>query len=67
MPTNPKITIDGNLSDWTADERIDNPANAVAGYALYGTVQDNTYFIAIQATAATDPVIGRRHNLMAQH
>ena len=58
MPTNPKITIDGNLSDWTADERIDNPANAVAGYALYGTVQDNTYFIAIQSTAATDPVIG---------
>ena len=58
MATKPKITVDGNLSDWTAADRIDNPANAVTGYALYGTVADNTYFIAIQATATTDPVIG---------
>ena len=31
------ITIDGKFSDWTSAERIDNPANAVAGYTLYGT------------------------------
>ena len=52
------ITIDGNLSDWTASELIDNPGDFVPGYSLYGTVQDDTYFIAIQATAGTDPVIG---------
>ncbi len=52
------IVVDGNLSDWTAAQRIDNPSNIVAGYALYGTVQSNTYLIAIQATAAADPVIG---------
>jgi serralysin len=52
------ITVDGNLSDWTASELIDNPGDAVPGYSLYGTVQDDTYFIAIQATAGTDPVIG---------
>jgi serralysin len=55
---NPLITIDGLLADWTPAERIDNPSDAVAGYALYGTVQNDTYLIAIQATAATDPVIG---------
>ncbi len=52
------ISIDGNLSDWTAAEIIDNPANAVPGYLLYGTVQNDTYFIAIQGTGAADPVIG---------
>ena len=41
-----------------AAELIDNPANAVPGYSLYGTVRNDTYFIAIEATAATDPVIG---------
>ena len=58
LPTKPKITVDGNLSDWTAADRIDNPANAVTGYALYGTADSSDYYIAIQATAATDPVIG---------
>ena len=52
------ITVDGNLSDWNAAEIIDNPANAVPGYSLYGAVQNDTYFIAIQGTATTDPVIG---------
>ncbi len=58
IATKPIITIDGNLSDWTAAELIDNPGNFVPGYALYGTVENDTYCIAIQATAATDPVIG---------
>ena len=52
------VTIDGNLSEWTAAQRIDGVANAVAGYALYGSVQANTYLVAVQATAATDQVIG---------
>jgi serralysin len=56
--TAPAITVDGTFSDWTAAERIDNPSNLVAGYALYGTVQAGSYLIAVQAIAATDGVIG---------
>ena len=52
------ITVDGNFTDWTASELIDNPGDAVPGYSLYGTVQNDNYFIAIQGTGATDPVIG---------
>ena len=52
------ITVDGSLSDWTAAEIIDNPANVAPGYSLYGTVQNDTYFIAIQGTGTTVPVIG---------
>jgi serralysin len=54
----PVITVDGNLSEWTTDQLIETPANTVAGYNLYGTVENGTYYIAIQATSATDPVIG---------
>ena len=55
---NPTIVVDGNLSDWTTTERIDNPSNFVAGYALYGTVQANNYLIGVQATVATDGKVG---------
>jgi hypothetical protein len=48
------IAIDGNLSDWTPAERIDNPGNAIAGYELYGTVAADTYLIAIQAKRGTE-------------
>lgn len=52
------ITVDGNLSDWTTAQLIDNPGNYVPGYNLYGTVANDTYYIAIQATSVNDPVIG---------
>ena len=52
------ITVDGNFTDWTASELITTPVNAVSGYSLYGTVQNNTYFIGIDATSLTDPAIG---------
>ncbi len=62
MPTVTKkpftITVDGNLSEWDATQTIYTPANYVPGYNLYGTVANDTYYIAIQATLATDPVIG---------
>ena len=58
ITNNPTITVDGNFSDWTAAERIDNPANFVPGYALYGTEQNGVYYIGIEATVTTDPVIG---------
>src|ERR1043165_4607680 len=54
----PTITIDGNFSDWDSSELITTPANVVASYSLFGTVQNDTYYIGIQATSATDPVIG---------
>jgi serralysin len=54
----PLITIDGNFSDWVASELINTPLNAAAGYLLYGTVQNDIYLIGIDATLATDPVIG---------
>jgi hypothetical protein len=36
-PQKPTIAVDGNLSDSTAAERIDAPANSVPGYDLFGT------------------------------
>jgi serralysin len=61
MPTitqNPTITVDGNFSDWVSSELITTPGNFIPGYSLYGTVQNDTYFIGIDATSAPDPVIG---------
>ena len=57
------ITLDGTFSDWPAADIITNPANVAAGYQIYGAFLDdatlgNTYVIGIDATAATDPVIG---------
>ncbi len=45
------ITIDGNLADWTATERLDSAANgtATAGYELYGKYNANTYLFAIKS------------------
>ena len=57
------ITLDGTFSDWPAADIVTNPANAAAGYQIYGAFLSdatlgNTYVIGIDATAATDPVIG---------
>jgi serralysin len=56
--TKPAITVNGDFSDWIASELITTPANFVPGYSLYGTVQNDSYLIAVDATLATDPVIG---------
>jgi hypothetical protein len=52
------LSVNGTLVNWVAADEIDTPANYVANYELFGTVVSNTYAIAIQATAATDPKIG---------
>ena len=52
------ITVNGDFSDWTTALRIDTMSNAVAGYVIYGTVAASTYLVGIQATTATDQVIG---------
>jgi hypothetical protein len=52
------IILNGAFDDWDSSELISTPANAVPGYSLYGTVQGDTYFIGIDATSASDLVIG---------
>ncbi|MGC1411859.1 MAG: hypothetical protein WA864_23270, partial [Acetobacteraceae bacterium] len=57
------IALDGTFSDWPAADIVTNPANVAAGYQIYGAFLNdatlgNTYVIGIDATAATDPVIG---------
>lgn len=51
--THGAITLDGDLSDWTADKRLDTPETGAAGYALYGDLQDGHLLFAISADAAT--------------
>ena len=64
--TTKPIIIDGNFSDWVSSELITTPANVVPGYSLYGTVQNDTYFIAIEppGDGSGDR---RRHHHLAQH
>ena len=38
-----KIKIDGNKSDWRADDRLDLGANGVANVELYGRYEDGKY------------------------
>ena len=57
------ITLDGTFSDWPAADIVANTANVAPGYQIYGAFLNdatlgNTYVIGIDATAATDPVIG---------
>jgi serralysin len=57
------IALDGQFKDWPAADSFMTPANTVAGYQLYGALLNDatlgsTYVIGIDATAATDPVIG---------
>jgi hypothetical protein len=54
----PLIDVDRNFSDWVSSELITTPGNFFPGYSLYGSVQNDTYFIGIDASSATDAVIG---------
>lgn len=47
-------TLDGNLADWTAADRIDLPGFQVPGYELYGKLTGDHYVVAIKS----DAVIG---------
>jgi serralysin len=48
------IAIDGNLADWTANDRLDAMAQgtAQAGYELYGKYSANNYLFAIKSAQA---------------
>lgn len=44
------ISIDGNASDWTAQDRLDlPPGSPVAGYQLYGRYEDNAYKLLLKS------------------
>jgi peptidoglycan/xylan/chitin deacetylase (PgdA/CDA1 family) len=49
--TTGNITVDGNLTDWTATERLDSMGNGTAqvGYELYGKYASNQYLFAIKS------------------
>ncbi len=47
------INVDGNLSDWTAAERIDTvPGSGVAGYEVYSKYAANNYVFGIRSAVA---------------
>ncbi len=47
---NGPITLDGDLSDWTAGDRIDRlPGMGVLGYEIYGRADGENYYFALRA------------------
>ena len=47
------ITLDGNLADWTAVDRLDIGIANPAGFKIYGRVVDGMYHFAIESTEIT--------------
>ncbi|MBR0842131.1 VCBS domain-containing protein [Bradyrhizobium liaoningense] len=56
------ITLDGQFADWPAADSLERPGNTVANYQIDGALIDDAggkkYVIGIEATDATDQVIG---------
>ena len=57
------ITLDGQFNDWSTSNIVMTPGNTVAGYQVYGSVQNDatlgkTFVIGIDATNTADPGIG---------
>ena len=58
-----QITLDGTFTDWPTTEMIMTAANAVSGYQVFGALLDDatlgaTYVVGVDATGASEPVIG---------
>jgi serralysin len=47
--------FDGVLSEWTAEQRLDTPENGVAGYALYGRVDADSFDFAMSSPVPIGP------------
>ncbi len=59
-PTAPNgaITLDGNMADWTLQDRLDRlPGTSVLGYEVYGRADADTYYLALRALPPA-PAIG---------
>ena len=48
------IVLDGALLDWTADDRLEPPAARIPGYALYGRLEAETFYIALSSAQPID-------------
>ena len=48
------IVLDGALLDWTADDRLEPPAARIPGYALYGRLESETFYIALSSAQPID-------------
>jgi hypothetical protein len=46
------IALDGSAADWTAADRLDEPANGIDGFAVYGKATEHAYVFAIQSPVA---------------
>ena len=42
------LTLDGSLADWSAANRLDTPADGVAGYEVYGQYTGNDFVFALK-------------------
>jgi len=45
------VTVDGALGEWQAATRLDDATTGVAGYALYGDLQADTFLLALDSAA----------------
>lgn len=46
------IALDGTLVDWTNDDRLETALTAVAGYSLYGRLESEVFYFALQSEVA---------------
>jgi serralysin len=49
------ITIDGNLIDWTAEDRLETAATLISGYEIYGRLEGGVFYFALQSSVAIGP------------
>lgn len=48
-PVAPTGPYDGLLNEWTAEQRLDGSANAVAGFEIYGRVENDSFVFGVQS------------------
>ncbi|WP_417584889.1 M10 family metallopeptidase C-terminal domain-containing protein [Pelagibacterium sp.] len=49
------IILDGTLTDWSPDDRLERPETLVDGYALFGRYEDGAYLIALESAEPIGP------------
>ncbi len=49
------IIIDGTLTDWSPDDRLERPETLVEGYALYGRYENGAFLIALESEVPIGP------------
>lgn len=47
--------FDGLVTDWTADQRLDTPANGISGYELYGKADAGDFVFGVKSAVAIGP------------